>query len=202
MARAVPGSNSDDLISEGNIGLMEAVDKFDPSRGSKFSVFAVWYIRRSISAYLYYQNDSALGKGRYRYSSKVKAEIERLTQALERIPTVDEVADAMDMDVEAIDRQYSYFCEGKTIQGYDMDDIATTESMEEETRDEQRVILKEMISELKPKEAKVVSMLFGIDQEPMHQDDIAEECDVCLDYVHVLKRRALTKLKELWQKQT
>src|SRR5690242_2407155 len=93
------GMSLPDLINEGNLGLIKAVDKFDPSRGFKFISFAVWWIRQNIIQAI--ANNSKMVRvplNRTVLHNQIRKTSQLLEQQLERMPTEEELAEAMNVD--------------------------------------------------------------------------------------------------------
>ena len=198
-----------DLINEGNLGLIKAAQKFDHTRGFKFISYAVWWIRQSIMQALAEQSRLVrLPLNKVGSISKISQAASILEQKLERMPTEDELSEIMEMDENEIrntmritSKQLSVdapFEEGEsnslldvladnTLDGTD-DKMAYTDSLSVETN--------RALSTLSEREMKIIKMFFGIGEEnPMSLEQISEELGLTRERVRQIKEKALRRLR-------
>lgn len=202
------GLSLDDLINEGTLGLMGAAKRFDETRGFKFISFAVWWIRRSIlKAISEHQRIVRLPVTRISKLSKIAQAYSKLEQENERDPNLEELAAELKMSAETVAEtlQVSKFAvslempnsyDGKfslldTIQ--DLNNDIPGQSLE---NDSLKSNINEVISTLTPKQAAVVRLYFGIDQERAQSlEEIGEKLGVTSERVRQLKEMALQRLR-------
>ena len=198
----------EDLISEGNIGLIKAVDKFDETRNTKFISYAVWWIRQSITQSIY-DNGSIvrLPVNRININNKVNKTRDILFKELNRDPTSKEISDfcnvceiditnslsdcnhAVELENQCSDDSKTTFCE--FLEGDDYDN--TQKSV---NRDAASHGIKEVLSTLNKRESEILKMYFGLETgQEMNLREIGEELNLTNERVRQIKDFALKKLR-------
>jgi RNA polymerase primary sigma factor len=210
------GLSLDDLINEGNMGLIEAAKRFDETRGFKFISFAVWWVRQNIlQALAQHSRMIRLPINKVLLNNQVRRASFALEQQLERNPTDEELAEAMNLDIEEIKRSLSNpgrhtsldsplsneedGCMLDTIVNHD---IAPTDRKVNHSESLKKEIDR-ALQVLTPKQRITICYYFGIGVDhPLGLDDIARKFDVTTERVRQIKEKALSKLRSLDNFQT
>ncbi len=199
-----------DLIEEGNLGLMKAVEKFDYERGFKFSTYATWWIRQAISRAIADQSRTIrLPVHIVEKVSKLKSVIPRLEQTLGRAPTAEEIAEAMDLTPERV-RELLVACRGtvslEAPVGEDGDAVLgdlvpDVHAMEPAEFAAKQLLKKEvgcLLAELSARERRILELRYGLgSQEPRTLQEIGQEVGLTRERVRQIEGEALDKLREL-----
>lgn len=197
-----------DLVQEGNIGLMRAIDKFDYRRGFKFSTYATWWIRQSVTRAL-----ADLART-IRIPVHVVETLNRITRArrelsqqLNREPSQHEIAERVGVTAQKVDeitRLAQDLLELDAPAGHEVEntvgdlieDTNTVQPIEITARESIRGHIKDALDTLDERDRRVLEMRFGLDrQSPCTLDQIGQELNLTRERIRQIERRAISKLR-------
>ena len=202
------GRALNDLIDEGNLGLIKAAQKFDETRGFKFISYAVWWIRQSILQAISEQSRIVrMPLNQVGFQSKLSKAIVSFEQEFERRPSAQELADILDTDLTKV--QDALGTNGKKVSVdapfQDDDSNCLIDIMQDESapgtdnsmeRESLSSDLEAALAVLNERERTVLKMLFGIGRNEMTAEEVANNMSLTRERVRQIKERALRRLRE------
>jgi RNA polymerase primary sigma factor len=195
-----------DLIQEGNIGLMKAIDKFDYKRGFKFSTYATWWIRQAITRALIDQTKTIrIPVHMVEFYNKVNVATKELTQKLGREPGSEEIAQALGVPTRKVEDIFRAIQDPITLQTPIGDEDSTLEDLVSDNSAspyedvEKNKITEEMLKilhTLTPREEAVIRMRFGIGVDRDHTlEEVGNRLSITRERVRQIESKAMRKLK-------
>ncbi len=204
------GTDYIDLIQEGTIGLIKAIDKYDDSKGHGFSAYAIWWIKREIiNSIANKVNAIKIPNYIYLQNRKIKMfEIEFLNSN-GKAPTYEEISTGLGIEIDEVKRLKEAAEIG--VSGFDegaesyLGNLNTVEKIDKELDLlEEKMQVSKLLKKVSTVERRIIEMYFGLDRdERMVPRDISKELGISVDKVKLIKDRALVKLKyaggKLWE---
>lgn len=202
------GLSFSDLIQEGNIGLMKAVDKFEYRRGYKFSTYATWWIRQAITRAIADQSRTIrIPVHMVEAINKITKMTRELVQEMGREPTPDEIAERLKIPVEKVKGILKISKEPISLEtpvGEEEDthlrdfieDKAALSPLDVAIQDDMKKQIDRILCSLTPKEEKIIRKRFGIGGDVPHTlEEVGLEFDVTRERIRQIEIKAIRKLK-------
>ena len=204
------GMDMSDLISEGNVGLMTAIDKFDPQKGYRFISYAVWWIRQSILKAIYETKDAIrLPLNRVNELVKIKKVKKSLGARKSEEEEIKEVAAQLNMERDTVRDLLAISQEmlslDSSVQGSESEEAVLGDFIEDtryedpeegSIKNAMKRDVRDVLGNLKPKEAQVIRLRYGLDgTEPMSLKEVGDICKLTKERIRQIEKNAIERAK-------
>ena len=201
------GLSLEDLINEGNIGLIHAIRRFDPDRGVKLITYAVWWIRQSIMHAIADQTGTVrLPIKQAGLMHKISSTYRTLRQELGREATTEELAERLQVkmgDIENVMRVYRTYLsldapisEGDETSYLDMleekDAVSAEENLFQHSMEDD---IDELLRDLEPREKEIIRMRFGFDGDPMTLEEIGRKIGLSRERIRQIEKKVFRRFR-------
>ncbi|MDH3651297.1 MAG: RNA polymerase sigma factor RpoD/SigA [Saprospiraceae bacterium] len=206
------GMNLEDLVNEGNVGLIKAIKKFDETKGFKFISYGVWWIRQTIlQAIGEKSRQIRLPANQQSQQMKLFQTRDTLLQLYEREPTVEELAETTEITQAAVQNVISNSRRTTSLDApvKEDEDVQLNQFMVDDSIPEPdaylveteslNIVIKDMLENLSAREAKIIAMYFGIGQDRgLSLEEIGDQFQVNRERIRQIKDQAIRKLRKAY----